>query len=412
MTFTKNFIKTKREVSSEIESKNGKLLTQAGYIVQQLAGAYNYLPLGLIALRKIENIVRKHMNEISSEVLMTELQPMEIWEKTKRLESVDVLMKTTGANEVSKTKSTNEYILGCTSEDTITDMVKSFVQGSSELPVYLYQIQTKFRNEARAKSGLMRGREFLMKDLYSFNRTKEDLMEFYEICKQKYIEIFNEIGIGEETFVTLASGGDFTENFSHEFQFLLESGEDTIYLDRVNKIAYNKEVVNEENAKKLNVDFSTLEVVNASEVGNIFPLETKFSKLLDFTYTDSDSKTQYVWMGSYGIGISRLMGVIAERFNDEKGLVWPENIAPFKYHLVTIAKSIDDESYKKSEEFYSSHKGEVLWDDRIGVRPGEKFADAELIGCPNIVVISEKSIASGGLEMKNRKNGNVSIEKF
>jgi prolyl-tRNA synthetase len=412
MTFSRNFIKTKKEVSKDIESKNGRLLTQAGYISMQLAGAYNYLPLGLITLRKISDIVRKHMNEISSEVLMTELQPIEIWEKTKRLETVDVLMKTTGASELSKTKSTNEYILGCTSEDTITDMVKSFVQGSSELPVYLYQVQTKFRNEARAKSGLMRGREFLMKDLYSFNKSKEELMDFYEICKQKYVEIFNEIGIGEDTFITLASGGDFTSNFSHEFQLVLDSGEDTIYLDRKNKIAYNKEIINEENSKKLGVNFSELEIVNASEVGNIFPLETKFSSLLDFTYTDEFGETQLVWMGSYGIGISRLMGVVAEKFNDEKGLIWPENIAPFKYHLVTIARSMDDESYNKSIDFYNSHPGEVLWDDRIEVRPGEKFAVAELIGIPNIVIISEKSINSGGYELKNRKTGEGKIVKF
>lgn len=412
MTFTKNFIKTKREISSEIESKNGRLLTQAGFISMQLAGAYNYLPLGLITLRKIGDIVRKHMNEISSEVMMTELQPIEIWEKTKRINTVDVLMKTTGASELSKTKSTNEYILGCTSEDTITDMVKSFVQGSSELPVYLYQIQTKFRNEARAKSGLMRGREFLMKDLYSFSRSKEELMKYYEICKKKYIEIFDEIGIGSETFVTLASGGDFTTNFSHEFQLVLESGEDKIYLDRENKIAYNDEVVNEENAKKLGVDFSKLEVVNASEVGNIFPLETKFSGLLDFTYTDENGEKQLVWMGSYGIGISRLMGVIAEKFNDERGIIWPENIAPFKYHLVTIAKSTEDESYKKSLEFYNSNPGDVLWDDRFGVNPGEKFSDADLIGCPERVVISEKSIKAGGMEIKNRRSGEISIKNF
>lgn len=412
MTFTKNFIKTKREIKSEIESKNGKLLTQAGFIHQEMAGVYTFLPLGLKVLNNIENIVRKHMDMISSEIKMTSLHPKSIWEKSGRIDSVDVLMKTSGANEISKNKSSNEYILGSTHEDMITPLVIEYVQSYKELPVYLYQIQTKFRNEARAKSGLMRGREFLMKDLYSFSRSKEELMEFYEIVKQKYIDIFNELGIGKDTYLTLASGGDFTENYSHEFQLILEAGEDEIYLDREKNIAYNKEIVNEANSKKLGVDFLKLEVVNASEVGNIFPLETKFSKAFDFYFTDDKGERQIVWMGSYGIGISRLMGVIAEKMNDEKGLIWPEEIAPYKYHMITIAKSMDDESYKKSMEFYAEHQGEVLWDDRLGVSVGEKFNDADLIGIPSQIIFSEKSLLSGGYEKKDRKTNQKEIISY
>ncbi|QQR93380.1 prolyl-tRNA synthetase [bacterium] len=399
MTYTKNFIKTKKEISSEIESKNAQLLIKGGFIRPQMAGVYIYLPLGLRVLEKITNVVRKHMDEIASEMRMTALQPRDIWEKTNRLDTVDVLMKTIGANEVSKQKSTNEYILGCTHEDVLTNMLTEFVQGESELPIYVYQIQNKFRNEARAKSGLMRGREFLMKDLYSFHTTYEDLMRYYEIVKQKYIDIFEELGIGNDTFVTLASGGDFTDNFSHEFQMILESGEDEILIDRTNKIAYNLEILDEnkakkvdlENANKLGVDFSKLEKVKASEVGNIFPNETKYSKLLNLSYTNSDGVKKYVHMGSYGIGVSRLMGVIAEKFHDPKGLTWPENVAPFKYHICTLAKSESELCFQNARKFYVEHETESLWDDRFDTAAGEKFADADLIGCPVRIVFSERN---------------------
>lgn len=391
MKYTTHYIKTKKQIDTEIESKNGQLLIRGSFIHQEMAGVYTFLPLGLKVLSKIENIVRKHMDTISSELKMTSLHPKSIWEKSGRLETIDVLMKTTPANEVSKNKSNNEYILGCTHEDMITPLVAESVQSYKDLPIYLYQIQTKFRNEARAKSGLMRGREFLMKDLYSFSRSIEELMQYYEIVKQKYIDIYKELGIGDETFVTLASGGDFTSNFSHEFQLLLDAGEDEIYLDRANKIAYNKEIVNDETAKKLGIDFSKMEIVNASEVGNIFPLETKFSKAFDLYYTDENGEKQIVWMGSYGIGISRLMGCIAEKFNDDKGLLWPENIAPFKYHICLLAKDKDEAQVANAMAFYNGHKDECLFDDRIGVMPGEKFADADLIGCPIKVIFSAKN---------------------
>ena len=409
MKFTSHFIKTKRTVDQEIESVNGRLLTQGGFIHQEVAGAYSYLPLGLRVLNNIEAIIRKHMDTIASEIFMTSLHPRSIWETTERIDTVDVLMETQGANKLSKEKNSTSYILGSTHEEMVTPLVQSFTQSYRELPMYVYQIQTKFRNEARAKSGLLRGREFRMKDLYSFSRSQAELMEYYEVAKKVYMDIYQELGIGSDTFVTLASGGDFTKDFSHEFQVLLESGEDTIYLDRANNIAYNKEVVNEENSQKLGVDFAKLEEVKASEVGNIFPLGTKFSKAFGFTYTDDAGKEDLVWMGSYGIGPSRLMGVLVEKFHDDKGMAWPENVAPYKYHLVTLAKTTDDESYKASLELYEKLKGQVLWDDRFEARMGEKLNDADLIGCPVRLVISEKSLAAGGVELKMRSESEAKI---
>jgi prolyl-tRNA synthetase len=362
------------------------------------------LPLGLRVLTKIENIIRRHMDEIGNELLMTSLAPKEIWEKTGRIDTVDVLMKTMPANKVSEEKSTNSYILGSTHEEMITPIAAEYLRSYKDLPAAFYQIQTKFRNEARAKSGVLRGREFRMKDLYSFHKDEADLLAYYEHAKKVYQNIFNEIGIGQDTFITLASGGDFTKNFSHEFQTLCEAGEDIIYLDRKNNIAYNKEVVTEENAAKLSVDFNALEQVRACEVGNIFPLNTKFSTACDYTYTNEAGEQQIIYMGSYGIGPSRLMGVVTEKLADDKGLVWPESIAPFSVHLLVLSKDRTSEAYTKAEELYKALTDahvEVLFDDRE-LQAGEKFADSDLIGIPMRVVISDKSLASGGVELKER----------
>ncbi|MEI6886607.1 MAG: aminoacyl--tRNA ligase-related protein [bacterium] len=405
MKFSTNYIKTKREVSGDIESVNGKLLTKAGFIHQEIAGAYTFLPLGLRVLQKIENIVRKHMDEISSEMLMTSLHPKSLWETTGRIDSVDVLMKASGANKISMEKNSTEYILAPTHEDMVTPLMKESVVSYKDLPQYVYQIQTKFRNEARAKSGIMRGREFRMKDLYSFNKSEEDLNAFYEVAKKKYMDIFNELGLGNDTYITLASGGDFTKNYSHEFQLLLDSGEDTIYLDREKRIGYNKEINTLEDSKKLGVDFSKLEEIKASEIGNIFPLGTKYSDSFDFNYVAEDGSKKKVWMGSYGIGTSRIMGVIVEKFHDDKGIIWPSQIAPFNYHLISICKDKDSEVFNKSGELYERLKKlghEVLWDDRFGVNPGEKFNDADLIGIPVRLVVSERTLKEGMVEVKIR----------
>jgi prolyl-tRNA synthetase len=309
MRQTHLYTKTRKDSPSDEVSKNAILLTRAGYIHKEMAGVYTMLPLGLRVLSKIENIIRHHMDTVANELLMPALSPLDRWSATGRLDSIDVLMKTVPANKVSEAKSSASYVLNPTHEDVITPIVKDIARSYKDLPVALYQIQSKFRNEARAKSGVLRGREFRMKDLYSFHRDQADLMRFYEEMKVVYANVFRDIGIGDDTYLTVASGGDFTPNFSHEFQTLTDAGEDLIYVDKKNKIAYNKEVVNDENAKKLGVDFSTLEQIKACEVGNIFPLDTRFSKALDYTYTDEKGEQQIVYMGSYGIGPTRLMGV-------------------------------------------------------------------------------------------------------
>ena len=398
------YTKTRKEAPSDEVSKNAILLTRAGFIHKEMAGVYTFLPLGLRVLRKIEDIIRRHMDTVGSELLMPSLSPEERWSATGRLDTIDVLMKTVPANSASKERSSTSYVLNPTHEDVITPIVKDMARSYRDLPVALYQIQTKFRNEARAKSGLLRGREFRMKDLYSFHKDQDDLMKFYDAMKIVYANVYKEIGIGEDTYLTVASGGDFTPNFSHEFQTLTEAGEDCIYVDRNNKIAYNKEVVTEENAIKLGVDFDSLEQIKACEVGNIFPLDTRFSAALDYTYTNELGEQQIIYMGSYGIGPSRLMGVVVEKLADEKGLVWPESIAPFSVHLIVLGKDIEGDTHKQAEALYAKLRAahiEVLFDDRE-VQAGEKFADSDLIGIPMRVVVSDKSLASGGVELKER----------
>lgn len=398
------YTKTRKEAPSDEVSKNAILLTRAGFIHKEMAGVYTFLPLGFRVLSKIENIIRRHMDTIGNELVMSSLAPKELWDKTGRGETVDVLMKTSPANKASEEKSTNSYVLNPTHEELITPIGAEYLRSYKDLPAAFYQIQTKFRNEARAKSGLLRGREFRMKDLYSFHASEADLMKYYEETKKVYMNVYQELGLGDDTFITVAGGGDFTKDFSHEFQTIVDAGEDVIYLDRKNKIAYNKEVVSEENKQRLNIDFDSLEQVKACEVGNIFPLGTKFTKAFDYTYADEEGKQQEVYMGCYGIGPSRLMGVITEKFADEKGLVWPTSIAPFSMHLIVLAKDKDGETMKVAEDLYKkltdSHV-EVLFDDREE-SAGAKFADSDLIGIPMRVVVSDKSLEKGGVEIKER----------
>lgn len=400
------YTKTRKEAPKDEVSKNAILLTRAGFIHKEMAGVYTMLPLGLKVLRKIEDIVRRHMDTIGNEVVMPSLASRETWEKTGRLDTVDVLMKTEAANKASLEKSSNSYILNPTHEEVITPLVSEYVRSYKDLPVAFYQIQTKFRNEARAKSGLLRGREFRMKDLYSFHTSKEDLDTYYEHAKKVYMDIYHELGIGEDTFITVSGGGDFTKDFSHEFQTVVEAGEDTIYLDRANNIAYNEEVVTKENSERLGVIFEALEQVKACEVGNIFPLGTKFTNAFDFMYTNEQGIKSEIQMGCYGIGPSRLMGVIVEKFADDKGLVWPPAIAPFSVHLLVLNKDRASDTYKQAEAMYTNltnNHVDVLFDDRE-VGPGEKFADSDLLGIPMRVVVSDKSLASGGVEIKERKS--------
>ncbi|MCC7543547.1 prolyl-tRNA synthetase [bacterium] len=401
MRLSQLFTKTSKNISEETESINARLLTRAGYIKQEIAGVYNYLPLGLRVLTKIEQIVREEMNTVGVELLMPTLTSQERWRDTGRLETVDVIFEARGGNEASRERNDATYIVNPTHEDVITPILKEFVASYKDLPRAVYQIQTKFRNEARAKSGLLRGREFRMKDLYSFHRDEADLKEFYEAIKPVYMRVYQRLGLGADTFLCYASGGDFTDDYSHEFQVVLPAGEDTIYLDRANKIAYNKEVTTPEDAEKLGVDFSALEEVTASEAGNIFPLGTKYSKALGFEYTDEKNERHPVWMGSYGIGTSRLIGIIAEKFADEKGLAWPGAVAPYRYHLVVLG---GEDAHKAASELYEDlGVDEVLFDDRADLSAGGKFADAELIGCPIRLVISDKTLQHGEVEVMSRR---------
>lgn len=411
MRQSKLYTKTRKEAPKDEVSINAILLTRAGYIHKEMAGVYTMLPLGLRVLKKIEDIIRRHMDTIGNELVMPALSSREVWEKTGRLDIVDVLMKTEPANKVSLEKSSNSYILNPTHEEVVTPIAAEYARSYKDLPMAFYQIQTKFRNEARAKSGLLRGREFRMKDLYSFHKDEEDFTIFYENAKKVYMNVYRELGIGDDTFITLSGGGDFTKAFSHEFQTLTEAGEDIIYLDRKNKIAYNKEVVTKENSERLGVDFETLEQVKACEVGNIFPLGTKFTKAFDYTFTNDKGEKQEVQMGCYGIGPSRLMGVIVEKFADDKGLIWPEAIAPFSVHLLVLGRDKEGEAYMAAENIYKTlleNHVEVLFDDREA-SVGEKFADSDLIGIPMRVVVSDKSLEKGGIELKERKAENSEI---
>lgn len=402
---SKTFIKTLREAPKEETATNGALLTRAGFVHKELAGVYDYLPFGMRVINNIENIVRDELNKLGcEEISMSALQNPDPWEKTNRFsdQEVDIWFKT----EVS---SGGTLGLAPTHEEPVTMMIKDYISSYKDLPLYVYQFQTKFRNEKRAKSGIMRGREFIMKDLYSFTAIKEDLDKFYDQVMEAYIKIYDRIGIGNITFPCFASGGIFSK-FSHEFQTLIPVGEDTIYYNKDKSIVLNKEVLLPEVLEDLGVTREELTESAAAEVGNIFKLQLKYSKPLDLEYTDENNHQQTVYMGSYGIGISRLMGVVAEALSDDKGLCWPESIAPYKYYLVGIG----DAGAQMAEELYKNHHELMIIDDR-DVRPGEKFADADLIGIPYRVVVSDKTLADDSVEITNRRTGEsklVAINDF
>ena len=395
MRFSKTFIKTLREAPKDEAAKNGAFLTRAGYIHKEMAGVYDYLPLGLRVIENIKRIIREELNKLGcEEVQMSALQNPEPWEMTGRFsdQEVDIWFKTELA-------SGGVLGLAPTHEEPITSMLKSYISSYRDLPLYVYQFQTKFRNELRAKSGILRGREFLMKDLYSFHTSEEDLDKFYTEVEQAYGRIFARLGIGDDTFETFASGGIFAK-YSHEFQTVLPVGEDTIYYNADKSTVLNKEVFNDEVLNDLGVEGQKFEETTAAEVGNIFKLKFKYSEPLELKYIDEKNKQQTVYMGCYGIGVSRLMGVVAEKFADEKGLVWPEEVAPYKYYLVGIGEN----GMAEAEKFYQGREDQVLFDDR-NVRPGEKFADADLIGLPYRIIISDKTLASGAAELVDRFSG-------
>jgi prolyl-tRNA synthetase len=395
------FTRTRKEAPKDEVAKNAQLLIRAGFIHKEMAGVYAYLPLGLQVLEKINNVVREEMNRVGGqEVLMTVLQSKDLWEKSGRWSDdvVDNWFK-------SRLKDGAEVGLGFSHEEPLTNLLRAHMSSYTDLPKLIYQIQWKFRNEARAKSGIMRGREFLMKDLYSFARSQEEHEEIYERIAKAYEAVYRRVGIGDRTFRTFASGGVFSK-YSHEFQCLSDVGEDTIYLHEQKKIAVNKEVLEDEVLADLGVTHSELVEKKAIEVGNIFSLGTRFSDAIELKFkTESGSDSSPI-MGCYGLGCSRLMGVLVEVLSDEKGIVWPKEVAPFHAHLVAITGG-NEEVQKEADHVYDMLREngiEVLYDDR-DVRAGEKFADADLIGIPTRLVVSEKTISAGGVEMAARTNG-------
>lgn len=407
MKYSQLFTKTKKESPADETSKNAQLLIRAGYIYKVMAGVYAYTPLGLRVIEKIKQIVREEMNAIDGqELIMTNLQPREVWETTSRWDDkvVDIWFKT-------KLKDNTEVGLAWSHEEAIIEMMKQYVESYKDLPISVYQFQTKLRNELRAKSGIMRGREFVMKDMYSMSLDAAQHDRYYNLVSEAYKKIFDRLGIGQDTYVTFASGGAFTK-FSHEFQTICEAGEDVIYLHEGKNIAVNEEVLDEKNLQSLGIKKEELKAVKTAEVGNIFNFGTQKSEEMDFSFLNEEGKKQYVHLGSYGIGITRVMGVIVEKSNDERGIIWPEAVAPFKVHLVGL--DLQDSAVKKqAEDVYQSlqdHGVEVLYDDREEVTAGTKFADYDLIGIPYRLVVSKKS--GGQIEMKKRAEKDSTMISF
>lgn len=395
MRYSELFGKTSREAPRDEESVNAQLLIRGGFVDKLQAGVYTFLPLGLRVLKKIENIIREEMISLGGqEVLMPTLHPKANWDITGRYNDYDSLFR------FESYYSKQNYILGPTHEEIISPLVKKRVSSHTQLPLYLFQIQNKFRDEKRAKSGLLRGREFFMKDLYSFHADEHDLDLYYEKVKDVYTSLFKRIGIGDQTYLTYASGGTFAK-YSHEFQTLTNAGEDHIFVCEPCKTAINREIIQDVNACP-GCGRKDLVEKQAIEVGNIFKLKTKYSTPFELAYTDKDGTSQDVMMGCYGIGLNRLVGTVVEVFHDESGIVWPKSVAPFQVHLIGI-------DLEKGEKLYRrliSQGVEVLYDDR-DVRAGEKFADSDLLGIPTRIVVSAKT--GDQIEIKKRSEQNAEL---
>jgi len=388
------FVKTQKNAPADEVAKNAQLLIKAGFVYKVMAGVYAYTPLGIRVVENIKQIVREEMDAIAGkELIMTALQRPETWKGTGRWSDdvVDVWFKTS-------LKDGKEVGLAWSHEEAIIEMMKQHITSYKDLPQYVYQFQTKFRNELRSKSGIMRGREFIMKDMYSCSINSDDHEAFYQSSIEAYKKVFERLGLGDDTFVTFADGGAFTK-FSHEFQTICDAGEDVIYVNREKGIAVNEEVLNDATLEQLGVTRGELEMVKTAEVGNIFNFGTQKSEEMDFSFTDAEGKKQFVHLGSYGIGVTRVMGVIAEKMSDDKGLVWHSNIAPYTVYLATIG-----DISEQADKLYSELTGqgiEVLYDDR-DARPGDKFADADLMGIPYRIVLSERTMTDNSVEVKSR----------
>jgi prolyl-tRNA synthetase len=379
------FAKTIKNVSEEEKSANARLLTRAGFIDKLSAGVYTFLPLGLRVMKKIENIIREEIDAIGGqEIMMPALHPKNIWDATGRWESLDVLFKLKGSDD-------KEYALGATHEEVIVPLLAKHILSYKDLPAYVYQIQVKFRNEKRAKSGILRGRQFLMKDLYSFHADEKDLDEYYEKAKEAYWKIFSRVGIKNKTYLTLASGGTFSK-YSHEFQTITDAGEDIIYICQKCRLAINKEILKDENPVCPECQNNDFEIKKSIEVGNIFKLGTNYSEPFDFKFRDSAGNAKNVIMGCYGIGLDRLMGTAVEASHDKNGIIWPENISPFRAHLIVLDAE-SSAAKKNAENLYGSLLKadiEVLYDDR-NLSAGVKLKDSDLMGIPLRIVVSART---------------------
>lgn len=392
------FTKTRKEAPKDEEAKNAQLLIRAGFVHKEMAGVYSYLPLGYRTLQNIVQVIREEMDAIGGqEMVMTALQDKALWSRTDRWddEKVDNWFKT-------QFKTGGETGLAITHEEPLTRIMTDHISSYRDLPSFAYQFQNKFRNELRAKSGVMRGKEFLMKDLYTFSKNDEEHAASYAKVRDAYIRVFDRLGLGEMTYVTFASGGIFSP-FSEEFQTISDAGEDVIYVHEEKRVAVNREVYDDENLAKLGLSKDELVEKKAIEVGNIFNLGTRFSEPLGLLYTDEDGSRKPVVMGSYGIGPTRLMGTIVEVMADEKGMVWPEEVSPFKFHLLNLLPE-DAQATQLADDLYSELGDDVLYDDRA-LRAGEKFADSDLIGIPHRIIVGKDTVSSGELELVTRKTG-------
>lgn len=388
---------TRKEAPKDEVSLNARLLIRAGFIDKLMAGVYTILPLGLRVINKIENIIRNEMESAGGqELLMPALQPKENWQKTGRWETLDSLFRFT--SHYSKI----DFALGPTHEEIISPLVKKFNLSYKDLPVFLFQFQTKFRDEKRAKSGILRSREFLMKDLYSFHADEKNADDYYERMKEHYENIFNRCGIGEKTYLTFALGGSFSK-YSHEYQTVTDAGEDIIYVCDKCRVAINKEIAKEKPICP-QCGNKDLKENKSIEVGNIFSLKTKFSEPFDLKFTDKNGQEKFILIGCYGIGLGRLMGAIVETSNDKNGIIWPEAVAPYKAHLIDLGNKGSEPSLLAVNLYGKMIKAgiEVLFDDRNNLRAGEKFADADLLGIPYRVIVSEKTTKRDSAEIKKR----------
>lgn len=396
------FTKTRKETPNDETAINGKLLIQGGFIHKEMAGVYSYLPLGLRVLNNIERIVREEMNAVGAqEIIMATLHPSEKWKQTGGWDGIDVLFKI-------KSRTENDYALGQSEEEIVTPIGKEYLHSYKDLPLFVYQIGQKYRDELRAKSGIMRGREFTMKDMYSFHASQEDFDKHFENIKKAYLNVYSRCGLVAKA--TEASGGSFSKKISYEFMVLTDAGEDDILYCESCDYCINEEITPMKEGSPCPKCAGVLKRAKASEVGNVFDLGEKYARDFDFTYVGEDGTKHYPIMGCYGIGITRLMGVIVEKCNDERGILWPRSVAPFRVHLLALTES--DAVRERADALYASlmERGvDVLYDDRREMSVGEKFADADLLGIPQRIVVSEKTLAQGAVEIKERSNKDAAL---